>query len=108
MFFDTNKVNNALLCKQCEGRLDIPKILPCGETICSYCEISIQVNENNMFDCLVCKDKHEMPKNGFLISKALSEILSIKLIRLFILGVSKIYNKMNAILSEKYQNDVFM
>ena len=79
MFFDTNKVNNALLCKQCEGRLDIPKILPCGETICSYCETSIQVNENNMFDCLVCKDKHEMPKNGFLISKALSEILSIKL-----------------------------
>ena len=79
MFFDTNKVNNALLCKQCEGRLDIPKILPCGETICSYCETSIQVNENNMFDCLVCKDKHEMPKNGFLTSKALSEILSIKL-----------------------------
>ena len=33
MFFDTNKVNNALLCKQCEGRLDIPKILACGETI---------------------------------------------------------------------------
>jgi len=79
MFFETNKVNNALLCKQCEGRLDIPKILPCGETICSFCETSIQINENNMFDCLVCKDKHEMPKNGFLISKALSEILSIKL-----------------------------
>jgi hypothetical protein len=79
MFFDTNKVNNALLCKQCEGRLDIPKIIPCGETICSFCETSIQVNENNTFDCLVCKDKHEMPKNGFLISKALSEILSIKL-----------------------------
>jgi hypothetical protein len=79
MFFDTNKVNNALLCKQCEGRLDIPKIIPCGETICSFCETSIQVNENNTFDCLICKDKHEMPKNGFLISKALSEILSIKL-----------------------------
>jgi hypothetical protein len=48
-------------------------------------------------------------KMVFLISKALSEILSIKLIRLLILGVSKFDNKMNsAILSEKYQNDVFM
>jgi hypothetical protein len=56
--------------------------------------------------CLTVWSK--MPKNGFLISIALSEILSIKLIRLFILGVSKFYNKMNAILSEKYQNDVFM
>ena len=62
-----------------------------------------------MFDCLVKNGWSKMPKNGFLISKALSEILSIKLIRLLILGVSKFDNKMNsAILSEKYQNDVFM
>ncbi len=27
MFYDSNKVNNILLCKQCEGRLDIPKNL---------------------------------------------------------------------------------
>ena len=57
-----NKVDNKLLCKHCEGRLDIPKILPCGETICSFCGSSIQVNDR-MFDCLICKDKHEIPKN---------------------------------------------
>ena len=74
MFYEAKKIDNQLQCKQCEGRLDVPKILPCGETICSFCETSIQVNENNTFDCLICKDKHEMPKNGFLISKALSEL----------------------------------
>jgi hypothetical protein len=82
MFYDTNKVDTALICKNCEWRLDVPKILPCGETICSLCETNIQVNNNNnMFDCLVCQNKHEMPKNGLIISKSLSDILAIELIR---------------------------
>jgi hypothetical protein len=75
MYFNAYQVNKELLCSNCEGKLDIPKILPCGETICSLCEKSIQVN-NQMFDCLVCKDKHEMPKNGFKINKSLSDILA--------------------------------
>jgi len=61
MFYDTHEVDNALLCQQCEGRLDIPKILPCGKTICSLCEITIRINDK-MFDCMLCKEKHEMPK----------------------------------------------
>ena len=77
MFYDTAKLDIALLCKHCGGRLDIPKILPCGKTICSFCEKSIQVNENK-FDCLVCKEKHDMLKNGLVTSEALLEILSIK------------------------------
>jgi len=78
MFFNTNQVNKALLCQYCEGRLDIPKLLPCGETICSFCETNIQVNDQ-MFDCLVCKQQHEMPKDGFKINKSLSKILVIEL-----------------------------
>jgi len=78
MFFNTNKINKALLCKHCEGRLDIPKILPCGESICSLCEISIQVNDR-MFNCFVCKQKHKMPKEGLLNNKLALEILSIEL-----------------------------
>ena len=67
MFYDTAKVDIALLCKHCEGRLDIPKILPCGETICSYCVSSIQINLN-VFDCLVCKQQHERPSKGLSLS----------------------------------------
>jgi hypothetical protein len=78
MFFNTNQVNNELLCSNCECRLDIPKILPCGETICSLCETSIQVNDQ-IFECLVCEEKHKMPENGFIINKSLSKILALEL-----------------------------
>jgi hypothetical protein len=76
MFYDSNQIDNELLCKHCEGRLVEPKLLPCGETICSLCETSIQVNDR-MFDCLVCKDKHDMSKNGLPICKSLLKLLSI-------------------------------
>jgi len=78
MFLNTYKVNKALLCQNCEGRLEAPKLLPCGESICSLCETSIQVNDQ-MFDCLVCKDKHDMPKKGLPNNKLASEILAIEL-----------------------------
>jgi hypothetical protein len=32
-----------------------------------------------MFECLVCKDKHEIPKNGLINNKSLSGILAIEL-----------------------------
>ena len=80
MYFETNQVTDVLLCQICECRLDIPKILPCGENICSLCETSIQVNDQ-IFDCLVCKEKHKMPENGLIINKSLLKMLSAKLTR---------------------------
>jgi hypothetical protein len=78
MFFDTNQVNDILLCLHCQGRLEEPKFIPCGETICSFCEKSIQVNDN-LFDCFICKQKHEMPKNGLPDNKIVSKMLSVEL-----------------------------
>lgn len=78
MYFDTNEVNNVLNCTNCEGKLDTAKILPCGETICSFCSSSIQLINENKFECLICKEKHEMPKNGLSNNKALLKMLSIK------------------------------
>jgi len=80
MYFEKNQVTDVLLCQICECRLDIPKILPCGENICSLCEKNIQVNDQ-MFDCLVCKEKHKMPENGLIINKPLLKILTAKLTR---------------------------
>jgi hypothetical protein len=77
MFFDTNQVNNILLCLHCQGRLEEPKITPCGETICSFCEKSIQVN-NYVFDCFICKKIHEMPKNGLSDNKIVLKMLSVE------------------------------
>jgi len=50
----------------------------CGETICTLCETSIQILENNNFDCLVCKEKHEMPRYGLPILEPLFQLLSKK------------------------------
>jgi len=78
MFFESNEVDNLLNCKKCDGRLDEPMLLSCGSSICSHCVSSIQVNKYNEFECLVCKDKHEMPKNGLPLNAALKDLLSYK------------------------------
>ena len=46
MIYDTNAVSNVLICQHCEKNIEIPKSLPCGEAICSYCESSIHLNGN--------------------------------------------------------------
>ncbi len=76
MYFETNEVN-FLICQHCQAQLEGPKILPCGETICSYCVSLIQTNLN-IFDCLVCKQQHEMPKNGLIENKVVLKMLSVQ------------------------------
>jgi hypothetical protein len=79
MFFETNQVNDILICEQCKGRLDLPKILPCGKTICSFCApLNLLSTIDNKFDCLVCKNKHEVPRDGLPNNEALLKMLSIK------------------------------
>ena len=77
MYYETNQVDNILICQQCRGQLEGPKILPCGETICSFCVSSIQINLN-IFECLVCKQKHEMSKNGLPDNRIALKMLSVK------------------------------
>ncbi len=69
MYFNEEKINSLLLswhlnsttkkkdasCKYCESRLDEPRILPCGENICSIFSSSIKCS---------CKRNHDMPKLG--------------------------------------------
>jgi len=78
MFFDLNKIGDLLDCKNCEVRLDEPRLLPCGNSICSYCVSSIQVNKDKEFECLVCHEKHKMLENGLPINIALKKLLSCK------------------------------
>ncbi len=34
MFYEEAMINNELNCIKCKQRLDEPRMLPCGETIC--------------------------------------------------------------------------
>jgi len=77
MFFEEAALVNELNCIKCKQRLDEPRILPCGETICDYCFITIEV-KNNKFKCFLCNEDHLMPEKGFPINKRLLRILDLK------------------------------
>ena len=76
MFYEESKLNNELNCAKCNQRLDEPRILPCGDSICSYCHLSIEVNKNK-FKCFFCHEEHEMPEKGLLINKGLFKVLAL-------------------------------
>jgi len=75
MFFEELKINEILNCNKCQEKLDDPKILPCGDYICSRCVSSIYVN-NNKFQCIVCNELHIMPEKGLPTSKKLLTLIS--------------------------------
>ena len=64
-------------CKKCNERLDIPKILPCGVSVCTYC-VSTVKETNGKFECFMCSNSHHMPKDGFPSSEALMEMLQLE------------------------------
>ncbi len=60
-------------CPFCKNELDDPRLLPCGITLCSDC---INKNtKNKKLSCFDCKEKHEVPKNGFEVPKTNSQVL---------------------------------
>ncbi len=72
MFNVENRMEN---CAQCKEKLDEPRMLPCGETVCSKCLSSIQVNKNH-FKCMICSEQHLMPEKGLPLNKSLLSFLS--------------------------------
>jgi hypothetical protein len=54
------------------------KITTGGNSICSHCVSTIQLKENKEFQCIVCDELHEMPKNGLPLNKTVLEMLLVK------------------------------
>jgi hypothetical protein len=76
MFFEADQVLAALNCKSCEEKLNEPILLPCGVTICSFCEKYIAVL-NGKFKCL-CNKEHTMPEDGLPFNQSLKQLLTIQ------------------------------
>ncbi len=76
MFFEEEKINEILKCSSCDEKLVDPKILPCGEFVCSRCVSSIHVNFNK-FQCIVCNKSHTMPEEGLPTNKKLLTLITL-------------------------------
>ena len=74
MYFEENIINNVLNCKICKRRLEEPRILPCGFTVCHYCIPA----ECNNFNCYLCTNEHNIPMDGFQENKIILDLLSVK------------------------------
>ena len=82
MFFEEKNLYDILNCSKCKERLDDPKMLPCGDTICSNCVSSIHVN-NNKFECILCTENHLMPEKGLPTYKKLLALISIQPVEIY-------------------------
>jgi len=72
----------ALDCRKCSKRLDkLPRLLPCGESICSKCNqlliesFGINTRSSKEFKCSLCDTIHLKPAGEFPINKSLQAIL---------------------------------
>ena len=79
--YDTSKLQNEILrcdeCKESFDSYDQPRILPCGETICSTCLLKIEKRAmSKRFKCSLCLADHYIPDNGLHLLKSTRESVS--------------------------------
>jgi hypothetical protein len=80
MFFQEQDINELLNCQKCKQRFGEPRVLPCGEFICSICLVQLieQQSETSSakLKCCYCSKEHAVPEEGFPISKQLEKLLA--------------------------------
>lgn len=69
-------IRSALKCSMCNGYLNTPVIMPCGETIC---EIHANSENEESIYCFGCGKSHEIPKDGFIRVKSLERIMETRI-----------------------------
>lgn len=103
MYFSANDIIENLKCPICDflfERKREPRVLPCGNCVCSKCLAFIRNQKNtyaSIFRCVLCKKIHQIPKNGFSSCKPLIKILYTKPNKLQLLEENDIKYTMNLI-----------
>ena len=67
-------------CYRCNKDVYEPKLLPCGFTICTFCEKEIKSIDHDYFDCSLCGKTHVKDNNDFPV------IQVVKIINRFSIG----------------------
>ncbi|RNA43514.1 hypothetical protein BpHYR1_044313 [Brachionus plicatilis] len=63
--------NDMVICKICNKLLNDPRVLPCGESVCSGCIPT----DCKIFSCNFCLNSHQVPLEGFVVNRALVKSL---------------------------------
>ena len=66
-----------IVCENCKRDFDVPKLLPCGESVCDSCLTEFCNNNKSKIKCPFCEESHKVPKSGFPTQKLLQNLLSI-------------------------------
>ena len=72
-----NEFKDTFKCKFCKGILEIPIILPCGETICKKDLPSLFINSNKCL-CSFCGEEHEQLDKDFPSNKNIQKLLDLQ------------------------------
>ena len=82
MFYTQESIESKLICYNCKRRYDVPKLLPCYQTICISCEKLLI--KHNKLKCPHCGSIHTLSEdqNEFPINDFIKNLLEIKPVRL--------------------------
>lgn len=83
MFYEQDAVENNLKCPNCNKKFDVPKIIPCGQTICLTCVSQFTSSNGEIFKCKFCNNLHQVPQNGFPTLKIIENLLLVQPVKVF-------------------------
>lgn len=80
MFYEASQIDTLIICKICDQKLDDPRLLPCGKSVCYKCIQTMTVNDSTklLVKCPHCAKTHEVPKDGFAPNLEIGEIINLK------------------------------
>jgi hypothetical protein len=80
--FKIDQVKNLLNCDFCNELLIDPVSISCGSNICKkHLDklVSGYSKDKNTYTCILCREEHFIPKNGFVVNAQIQEFLNIQL-----------------------------
>ena len=78
MFYEEEEISQHLKCQYCRKMFVDPRILECGESMCYSCIMLFLNKEKTGLNCIICNEFHDIPKNGFIKSRGLANLVEIK------------------------------
>lgn len=78
MFYEIEDIDKLLVCENCSCHYCIPKLLPCGSTICEECEDNIWSEIKKDIKCPFCNHFHQKPLNGYPVNLLIQKLVKTK------------------------------